>query len=368
VEAQKDGTLNILDKRTNNSYTGLNLFLDGGDCGDEYNFCPPTTDQMIAPRLKHANITRGPIQQVLELELELTTPLTLAPDRRSRSPEQTTNAITTRITLTKNIPRVDINTSISNCARDHRLRVHFPAPFVSETSVQDGHFEVVERRIGLPDYDETWVEQPRPEVPQRAFSTITDGLCGLTIANRGLTEVEVMKNSAGNAEIAITLMRCIGWLSRDDLSTRKGHAGPFLETPGAQLPGNWVFDYSIIPHSGGWQNGFAEAYAFESPLRLIPTGLHVGTFTATGSFLMIEPATFVVSAVKQCENGSGWILRGYNITGETIHVSIKLWKTFTKVMQINLAEEELSILKPDKEGRITIPVEAKKILSLSFLN
>ena len=113
----------------------------------------------------------------------------------------------------------------------------------------DGHFEVVERKVGVPVFDETWVEQPRPEVPQRAFTSVTDGKSGLTIANRGLTEVEVLKNCCRECRDRVTLLRCVGWLSRDDFSTRKGHAGPFLETPGAQMPGTWAFDYSIIPHA-----------------------------------------------------------------------------------------------------------------------
>ncbi len=112
---------------------------------------------------------------------------------------------------------------------------------------------------------------------------------GLMLANRGLPEVEVLKNPLGNAEIALTLLRCVGWLSRDDFSTRKGHAGPFLETPGAQMPGKWAFDYSIIPHSGNWQSAFWQAYAFETPLRAVTTGLHAGGLPPAGSFVETSP-------------------------------------------------------------------------------
>ncbi|MCX6039315.1 MAG: hypothetical protein NTW99_15815, partial [Chloroflexi bacterium] len=239
----------------------------------------------------------GPLQQTLELELELATPLTLAPHQKSRSKERTTLPITTTVTLTNGVPRVDIHTTVDNRARDHRLRVHFPAPFAAGTGAQDGHFDVIERPVGVPAFDETWVEQPRPEVPQRAFTSVTDGKSGLTVANRGLPEVEVLKNSAGNAEIAVTLLRCVGWLSAI-FSTRKGHAGPSLETPGAQMPGPWAFDYSIIPHAGSWQKAFAQAYAFETPMRLACTGLHTGTLPVSGSFVKVEPAAFVVSAVR----------------------------------------------------------------------
>ncbi len=303
VTLEKNGTLAVLDKRTGQRFTGLNCFQDGGDCGDEYNYSPPSLDRLLTAHLKHAAVESGPVQQSLRLELELPTPACLSPDRKSRSKEILITRISSRITLTSGVPRVDISTAIENSAQDHRLRVHFPAPFSSTTGSQDGQFEVVERSIGLPPYDETWVEQPRPEVPQRAFTDISDGKSGLMVANRGLPEVEVLKNSLGNAEIALTLLRCVGWLSRDDFSTRKGHAGPFLETPSAQMPGNWTFAYSIIPHASGWQSAFQQAYAFETPLRVVTTSLHTGDLPPSGSFVETTPETFIVSAVKTAEDG-----------------------------------------------------------------
>ena len=368
VEALKDGTLTIRDKQTGLTYSGLNRFLDGGDCGDEYNYAPPVTDRMITPRLRRVSVVRGPVQQTIELELNLTTSLPSIRIGKRAQKKRIIIPIITTVTLANGVPRVDIHTTIENRARDHRLRVHFPAPFTADTSAHDGHFEVVKRKVGIPVFDATWVEQPRPEVPQRAFSSITDGKSGLTIANRGLPEVEALKNPAGNAEIVVTLLRCVGWLSRDDFSTRQGHAGPFLETPGAQMPGMWMFDYSIIPHAGDWEKAFAQAYAFETPMRIACTGLHNGPLPASGSLVKVEPATFVVTAIKQSEDSRGWLVRGYNITGETIRVTIKPWKTFKKVEIVNLAEEKQIILKSDKDGRVAVTVSGYEIVSVMFRN
>jgi mannosylglycerate hydrolase len=366
VEVLHDGTLTLLDLSSGVTFSGLNRFQDGGDCGDEYNYAPPDSDKLITPHLKNVQLTRGSVQQVLELELELDTPQALTPDRKSRTMKRATLPIKTTICLTNGVPRLDIHTSVDNLVRDHRLRVHFPAPFAASRGAHDGHFEVVERNVGVPDFDESWVEQPRPEVPQRAFSSISDGEAGLTIANRGLTEVEVIKNSQGNAEIAVTLLRCVGWLSRDDFSTRNGHAGPFLETPGAQMPGTWTFDYSIIPHRGDWHKSFEQAYAFEVPLHGISTSIHEGSLPASGSFLAVEPGTFVVSAVKQSEDGRGWLVRGYNITGENIAVTLQPWKVFKNVERVNLAEENMSTLKPGKEGAVNLPVRGHEIITVLF--
>ena len=366
VELNKDASLTLMDKRLNQVYEGLNRIVDGGDCGDEYNYAPPARNRYTSPRLKRVTRVSGPVQQSLAVELELKSPLSLTPDRKARSLEQVILPITTTITLSNGVPRVDIRTVLVNSVRDHRLRVHFPAPFTADTGSQDGHFEVVERRFELPPFDESWVEQPRPEEPQRAFTDISDGKTGLMIANRGLPEVEVLKNAQGNAEIALTLLRCIGWLSRDDFSTRKGHAGPFLETPGAQLPGQCFFEYSIIPHPGRWDSAFWQAYAFNSPFRAVSTGLHAGNLSSTFSFVEATPETFVISAVKPGEAGQAWLVRGFNISNEPIKVTLRPWMSFKKVKLVNLAEEIQSLLQSDQSGCVTFPVRAHQIVSVMF--
>ena len=74
------------------------------------------------------------------------------------------------------------------------------------------------------------------------------------IADLGVPEVEVIKvDEDSHTEIALTLIRSVGWLSRDHMYVRQGHAGPAFETPGGQVPGKWTYDYSIIPHHGDWR-------------------------------------------------------------------------------------------------------------------
>lgn len=366
VEAISDGTLTITDKRDGSRYTGLNRFVDGGDRGDEYNFCPPLSDSQTVGRLAGVRTTRGSIVETLELDLELRIPTELAPDRKTRSQDFVSMPITTRITLVSGVPRVDIQTEVDNRAKDHRLRVHFPAPFATDSADYDGHFEIVNRKIGLPAFDDTWMEEPRPEKPQRAFTDMSDGTRGLMIANRGLPEVEVLRNNDGNSEIALTLLRCVGWLSRDDFPNRKGHAGPFLTTPSAQMQGTWTFDYAIIPHASDWKNAFELAYQFEVPMRGISVGLHDGPLPASGSFMEVTPSTFVVSAIKESEDGSGWLVRGANLSDEPAQVNIKPWRKFKKIERVNLAEQKIGPLKSTPDGQVNLTARGHEIITMMF--
>ena len=56
-------------------------------------------------------------------------------------------------------------------------------------------------------------------------------------------------------------------------------------------------------------------------MRLARTGIHPGTLPFSGSFVKVDSAEFVVSAVCQSEDGDGWLLRGYNITSNLVQVT-----------------------------------------------
>jgi len=370
VEASRvDGTLTITDKHTHAIYTGLNRFVDGGDAGDEYNYSPPARDIFSTPTVVSLKVFRQRLVPCLEIEYALEVPARLSPHRNSRSKKMLRKPITSRITLAPGLPRVAIRTEVDNLAQDHRLRVHFRAPFSVQTADHDGHFEVVRRPIGVPQKGENWFEEPRPEVPQRAFTDISNQEIGLMIANRGLPEVEVIPVEGGvNTEIALTLLRCVGWLSRPDLPVRQGHAGPGLETPGGQVPGKWSYDYAILPHQGDWRQAWLQAYAFETPLRVMETDLHAGKIAEHGAFISHSPAEFTISAVKEAENGQGWIVRGYNLSDQTIQLNLKPLRRFTDARQVNLAEEEIAVLEIGEDGGISMPVSGHEVASILFFD
>ncbi len=367
----KDGTLTLHDKNNGIVYKGLNRFVDGGDRGDEYNYCPPFEDRVIKEvHVDEIHIQRELSLQAIRIKLSMQVPKGLRPDRRARAIDQVSISIETHLYLYPGVPRLDIHTEVHNPARDHRLRVHFPTSFnlgeEQRFADHDGHFTVERRPIGIPAYDESWIEQPRPEVPQRIFSDISDGKHGLMLANRGLPEVEVLMNSQGRPEIALTLLRCVGWLSREDLATRKGHAGPELATPGAQMIGDWKYDYAVIPHDGDWQSSYQEAYAFNVPLRAVSTSLHPSLLPRKSSLVQITPREFIISSIKTAEIGHGWILRGYNISPDSIQVRIKPLLHFDRADKVNLAEDLIHKLEINQQGEIDVPVRAKEILTVKL--
>jgi mannosylglycerate hydrolase len=365
----EDGTFTLLDKSTGMLYPGLHRFVDGGDRGDEYNYCPPERDQWIATPCAPPEITwleHGPARWTIQVHQRYLLPAALTEDRSGRSEERVEVPITSQISLCAGVPRLDFSTRVRNCARDHRLRVHFPTPIYTDCSEAESTFDVVKRPLGVPANTTDWIEQPVPTHPQKTFVDVHNGKIGLMVVNRGLPEYEALQEEDGKVTIALTLLRCVGWLSRDDYPCRKGHAGPALETPEAQCMGDYVFEYALVPHAGTWLNAFEQAHAFNAPLRAVSTDGHAGTLPLEQSLLTLEGKGLVLSAVKTAETGDGFIVRFYNITDEPTTARLRTSLPAKAAMRVNLAEEELEPLHIDHSGILAIPVRGKQIITVKW--
>lgn len=364
------GHLTLTDHRTGVTFRGLHRFVDTGDRGDTYTFDPPAQDEIVDTPMRppQIDVEIAPGRQTLIIRQVLNVPASLTPDRDARSPVRVPLALTSQITLTAGIPRVDIETTVENRARDHRLRVLFPAPLVTDHACHDGHFEIVTRPVPYTDPTldtHDWAEQPVNTVPQRDFTAITDGNIGLVLANRGLPEVEVIPGN-GETTLALTLLRCVGWLSRSDLRSRRGGAGPELETPAAQNIGIWTVHYSLIPTDGNWRAGARLAWQFAAPMHAVVTGVHRGAWPLVHSMVTVSDPDVVISAVKRAEDGKGWVLRCYSVADTPRTVTVRPWRVFANAWHARLDEAPERLLPLSEEGSVTLTIRPAEIVTLRF--
>ena len=374
VESDRDdGTLTIIDKSTGVTFLGVNRFVDGGDRGDLYNYNPPENDTVITQPSAPPEITaeRGAARQSLRIALQYRLPAQLSADRSSRATEWVDVPIVTTASLYPGVRRIDFHTQVDNRARDHRLRVEFPTPIVAAYANAEQAFDVVRRSLDMPTDTADWVEQPRPEAPTQGFVSIDDDKIGLTLATRGLPEYEARRDTVG-VTLALTLLRCTGWLSRNDLSMRSGHAGPALETPGAQEIGAHVFEYAMISHAGDWRNAIDQAHAFAAPMRAVATDMHAGALPPIASFVEASPREFAITAIKQPAGERGLVVRGWNNSGEPIDVTLHVlsgveeWRTFARAARVNLNEKEIAPLELRDGREVKLRVRAKEIATIRF--
>ncbi len=360
--------ISLTDKRNQATYDGINTFIDRGDRGDEYNFTPPENDQAFLPKVITASVQHDTTSSNLSILYALELPESLTEERDTRSAKKVPCRLKSTLTLVKGVPRLDIRTEFDNQASDHRLEVTIPTGIIAKHARMDGHFDVLQRSLTLPETDSNWIELPRPEVPQRAFCDVSAETRGVMLANRGLPEVSVIAGKDGKAVISLTLLRCVGWLSREDLWNRKGHAGPGLPTPGAQEIGLHTFEYSLIPHDGNWKTAVKQAFSFVTPLKGASTPLHTGCISATSALVTCDTPEFIISAIKATEAGDGWILRGYNMSDDPIQVTITTSIAFSTASEVFLDESHKRSITLETDGTLKLAVGDREIITIKFAN
>ncbi len=373
VEINPNGALRVTDKTTGKVYPNFLLFEDVEDVGDEYNYSPAKNSKVITSfnsKAKISLVDSGPAKTTFKIEMKLMLPQAITKDRSQRSGRLVSCPITSWVTMYPQVARIDVRTEFDNKVKDHRLRVLFPTDIKTDYSYAEGHFDVVKRAIALPSGEMWRSEKPYGTYPQRTFVDINDGERGVTIANKGLLEYEVdsITDIADGATIALTLLRSVGWLSRDDLLTRKGNAGPSLATPEAQCLGSNVFEYSIIPHSGTWQSAktYQAAHQFVAGVRASTTGRHEGVLPTESSFVTVKPENLVVSAIKKAEKSEALIVRFYNTTDKEVEGKIKIYKDVKRVDLVNMNEEDVAQLELASDNTVALEVRPFQIVTLKF--
>ena len=374
VEADPaDGSITLRDKTTGLVYRGLNRFVDEGDRGDVYNHCPVEQDVVVDEPARPPVVRlleTGPARQTLEIALRYRVPARLTASRRARLARRVTLPITTRVSLVSGLRRVDFETTVNNTARDHRLRVCFPTPVKTNSFRTETPFDVVKRPLDLPTETSDWSEQPAPTHPQRTFADVSDDQAGMTLINRGLPEVEARREPDGTA-LLLTLLRCVGWLSRADMPVRPGHAGPGIPLPGAQCLGVHTFHYALVPHGGdregyGWLSTFPQAYAFNAPLRAVVADVHDGPLPAALSFVEVSPAVVVISAIKLAEEGDGLIVRVWNIAPGPVEALLRLNLPFSRAFLTDLNERLDQELILDTDNFVRLSLRPRQVKTVRF--
>lgn len=365
----RDGKVVMEDRDTGAFYGDLIRFVDGGDAGDEYNYSPPANDRLVESRLINWWTERpNPTEAVLVLEHLMNLPESLSDDRQSRSQATVLTKIKTRLTLRPGMRVVQAETTFENKVRDHRLRLLCGTSVKNDVRIwSENQFWVTERHPvtqpqALP--VEPLKEYVPPTFPQQTWSAV-EGDWGLMVANIGLPEAEALQNPDGTWALAVTLLRSVGWLSRDDLRTRGGGAGPRFQTPEAQCLGEQRFQFAFAPYRDHWMSAQPHAYAAVLPIRTMGFGGEqealAGNLSLKPDWLNLGDERLVVSAIKRSEDGDGLIVRLYNPTERAIETTLSIDLPNAGVALASMAEQKVRDLGASP---LELPVGSGEILTL----
>lgn len=346
-----DGSLTVTDKETGKTYRNFHYFEDTSDKGDLYNYQRADGGAIrttLGGKAEAVVVENNAFRKTVKVTLEIESPCQVADGKEAA--ETAVNRVTTYLTLTEGVARLDIKTVIDNKAEDHRIRACFDTGLNTDVVHVDGHFDVLERDI-LP-----WEKWENPVLTERmqAFFELTDGQNGVVVASKGLHEYEILKE---NRTMALTLLRAIGEI---------GDWGDF-PTPQSQLLGENIAEYALLFHHGedrAKAHQLAHTFSYD-PLMALQTGCHPGELPAGHSFASVAGDFIRVTALKQREDGCGAVLRFYNSSGEAQQAVITVPAAYRQAHLCNLAEEEAEVLLLT-DGRIELEVPAKKIVTISL--
>lgn len=317
VTVQPDGSLDLLDKKTGRLYTGLGIYEDTGDIGNEYIYYQPLGDVPVTTAGTPAEITltedtpwRATLEIVHQLEIPAAADERLAEEIRTmvlfnerqagRSASTVPLRIVTRVSLERSGRGVKVAASFHNQACDHRLRVLFPAGIAADTHYADSVFEVAERQsVPAPEW-----KNPSYCHHMQTFVDVHGPDRGLVIAGKGLNEYEVLQDGQGT--MAVTLLRSVGEL---------GDWGVFL-TPEAQCLGPCEAEWMIIPHGGAADRyaAYREAYAFPVPAFTCAATLHAGELPPDAGWLQWSGERLAFSSLAIAESSGDAVARWYNLS------------------------------------------------------
>jgi 2-O-(6-phospho-alpha-D-mannosyl)-D-glycerate hydrolase len=271
---------------------GAIRYVDGGDVGDTYNWCPADGDEPAALELVSASVTEeGALRGRFTLRHEAGDDLRIQTVVEVRAGERL----------------IRVETAIDNRRRDHRLRAHLALPQPTTASEAECAFAIVTRGLtaeGGPS------EVGLPTFPARRF--VRAG--GLIVVHEGVSEYELVDvgSDAAAREIALTMLRCTGMLSQVPMATRPLPAGPFQPLEGSQLQGRIVRRWGFVADDDGTVDPYALVDDAFLPLRATTGGGAGATLPAAGSALTVSGAE--VSAVRRTA-GEHVEVRLFNPTG-----------------------------------------------------
>jgi hypothetical protein len=303
---RRDGTYAV------DGHAGLGRLVDGGDCGDTYNWCPPRDDTVVdrPDSVDVAVVERGPLRARVQIVARYTWPARAEGLARRRGAVRHDVVTTVELRAGERIVRVE--TSVDNRSRDHRLRAHFPMPSPADRSRAESAFAVVERGL---DAEGGPTEAALPTHPAHRF--VQAG--GLTLVHDGVAEYELVDVHDGRArELAITLLRSTGMLSQMPMPTRPLPAGPLMALEGPQLNGRVTRHYAV---ASGDVDPYALADELLVPLPVVEArgDVPAADLPSSGSALSVDGAE--VSALVR--EGGALTLRVVNPTDRPATVTIE---------------------------------------------
>jgi len=290
-------------------------------------------------------IAGGPLVAALEMRFGMRCGTAVAAGRRGHV------AVTLTVMLHTDSPVVRCILDIDNQARDHRLRARLPTGLVGGVALAGAPFGSVARAPVVADAADYPLETPVRTAPAQRFVVAAAGPRGIAVLAPGFFEYEW--TPAG--DLALTLLRAVGELSRANLWSRPGHAAWPVPTPDAQCLGPQRVELALAPLTASdlergdvvpalWEDVFVPPHA--TWLR------DAVTLERAPVEVTLEGAGLVYSAMKPAQTGASLVLRCYNATDRQAGGAWRFGDAIKTAHRVRADERESVPVVLENRGRV----------------
>lgn len=330
-----DGTLTITDKRTGETYDKQLSFADDSELGDGYMHARPVADRVcLSTCVKSVALTCDADSKcTFTIVSEMMVPADMQ-DRHERNFDLQRNetlvplTITAKVSLTKSSPMVEVEMTVDNPARDHRLRLMMPTGVTAPIYRASQAFYVAERNVAVNLDTYAYEEKEKHEKPMSGFAYKRQGNRGLCfVSGGGLHEIGAFEGAEGM--LAVTLLRCFG-------SAVNGYVAV-----DGQQPGVSAFRFGLLPLTAEDRDADIQRRldAFTAGVRYRDDHTWNGDVVLENrSYYRLDAENTVFSTMKVAEDGEGIVMRFVNLSDTPEVATVTFDRAPGEAAAVNLEE------------------------------
>ena len=358
-----DGTISITDKRTGERYDKQLAFADDGELGDGYMHARPAADRVcLSAQVKSVSLTCDAAAKcTFTIVSEMWVPADMQKTHERnfdlrRNTEMKPLTITANVSLTKSSPMVEVEMTVDNTAKDHRLRLMMPTGVDAPTYRASQAFYVAERPVAVDPATYAFEEKEKHEKPMSGFAYKREGNRGLCfVSGGGLHEVGAFEGAEGM--LAVTLLRCFG-------SAVNGYVAK-----DGQMQGISSFRFGLLPLTEGDKDADIQrkADAFTAGVRYRDDRTWQDLAAEHRSFYRLDAENTVFSTLKVAQDGEGLVYRFVNLSDTPETATVTFDRVPAEAAAVNLEEcHPVPLAVTDKSVALDMPAWGIRTLYVKF--
>ena len=380
----KGGSVSIQDKKSGFVADDAIHIEDSADKGDAYIYWPEENQQFIyADENAEVEVLEwSDKRKSVAVHYDLVVPSYYDFQKMKRADEKVSCPVSLTFTLAAHEEFVNIDYSVENRAKDHRIRLLVNTGIKSCVSFADSAFD-----IRCYDDSSHFAETKSRALPNATFAALEDAGKGVAVFTIGEHEYEHLSDGA---TLAFTLVRANGFINQN-YNTFHFSSGYHWQAPENQCLRTVSGRIGITVYEGSFISAGipVKAKKFRNPLsgfftscdrkkfsggrtavqdtRLeeffyLPDPYEAVRIPDGESFVRATGEGLLLTAIKKAENGVDTVLRYVNLSEETVESTLSVKGM---IYQTSLEEVGLTCLGRDE---VKVTFDPKKILTFLIKN